>query len=80
MLVAACPALEETDAAEPEDLVTTNFVLRCKMLNIGGEAGLKVLGDALEPASAAPVNLSKVAKAIEARHQDTDKDSQDERL
>ena len=25
MLVAACPALEETDAAEPEDLVTTNF-------------------------------------------------------
>jgi len=55
-----------------KDLLTTNFVLRCRMLHIGGEAGLKVLGDALEPASAAPVNLSKVAKAIEASRQDAD--------
>ena len=56
------------------------------MLHIGGEAGLKVLaprlgppqkawtkGDALEPGSAAPVKLCKVAKAIEASRDEEEK-------
>mmetsp|Transcript_49681 Transcript_49681/g.115980 ORF Transcript_49681/g.115980 Transcript_49681/m.115980 type:complete len:824 (-) Transcript_49681:62-2533(-) len=51
-----------------KDLVTNNFVLRCQLLRIGGEAGLKVLDAVLTPAKEAlPVTKnSKVAQAIEA--------------
>jgi len=72
-------AAEHVKSLTSKDLITTNFVRRCQMLRIGGDAGLKVLEAALDPTSEAmpAAKNSKVAQAIEASRgqEDASKDT-----